>query len=305
MNCFKKLLSVLAAAAILLALPGAAYAMGFDAEEAYEAVFVVYSGDSLGSGFALGENCIVTNAHVVDSSAPITVVSYDESMYDAVLFGISREEDIAVLLVDGASFPSLSAASTADAKPGDDVYAIGAPKGMAYTLTKGSISAKARIINGHSYVQLDAPINEGNSGGPLLNDAGQVLGMNALKLTDSEGIGLAIPIERICAYLESLSVTLDEAGRVSGALSVPAPTSAPVDSDTAARDKPPVNARGEARDEGESALSPVMLALIAVAALSLAGNVVLTVMLIYQKKKNLTLLYNPKERTDFDIDVWD
>lgn len=303
MNCFKKLLSVLAAAAILLALPGAAYAMGFDAEEAYEAVFVVYSGDSLGSGFALGENCIVTNAHVVDSSAPITVVSYDESQYDAVLFGISREEDIAVLLVDGASFPCLSAASTADAKPGDDVYVIGAPKGMAYTLTKGSISAKARIINGHSYVQLDAPINEGNSGGPLLNDAGQVLGMNALKLTDSEGIGLAIPIERICAYLESLSVTLDEAGRVSGALPVPAPTSAPVD--TAARDKLPVDTRGEARDEGESAFSPVTLALIAVAALSLAGNVVLTIMLIYQKKKNLTLLYNPKERTDFDIDVWD
>ena len=95
-------------------------------------------------------------------------------------------------------------------KTGDDIYAIGAPKGMAYTLTKGGVSAKERMIGNKSYIQIDAAINEGNSGGPLLNDAGQVLGMNTLKMSDSEGIGLAIPVNRICEYLKSLGIELKD-----------------------------------------------------------------------------------------------
>ncbi len=97
-------------------------------------------------------------------------------------------------------------------KTGDDIYAIGAPKGMAYTLTKGSVSAKERMIGKDPCIQIDAPINQGNSGDPLLNDAGEVLGMNTMKMSDSEGIGLAIPISRICDYLSSIGIALSNSG---------------------------------------------------------------------------------------------
>lgn len=75
-------------------------------------------------------------------------------------------------------------------KTGDDIYAIGAPKGMAYTLTKGSVSAKERMIGKDPCIQIDAPINQGNSG----------------------GIGLAIPISRICDYLSSIGIALSSSG---------------------------------------------------------------------------------------------
>ena len=183
------LLSLLMVAAVLFASTSSVSAIGFDAEKAYESVFVVYSGTSLGSGFAIGENCVITNAHVITDTDNIAIVTYEGTEYAASLLGINEDEDIAVLVIENAAFSYLMMANLSAVKIGDDIYTIGAPKGMAYTLTKGTISAKERIIREKSYIQIDAAINEGNSGGPLLNDSGEVLGMNTLKMTDSEGIG--------------------------------------------------------------------------------------------------------------------
>ena len=224
-------------------------------------------------------------------------MTYGGFEYQAKVLGINDNEDIAILFVEDATFPYLQIADMEAMKTGDDIYAIGAPKGMAYTLTKGSISAKERMIGSRAYIQIDAAINEGNSGGPLLNDAGQVLGMNTLKMSDSEGIGLAIPVNRICDYLETLEIELDSNGIVVNSVVVP---ENPVPIET--EDNKEENKTDYEKDEK---LPTITYVAFAVAALSLAGNIVLAILLIYQNKKNINLKYDPRERTDFDIDVWE
>lgn len=300
MKPIKVLLSLIFVVAVLFASTLSVYAIGFNAEEVYDSVFVIYSGNSLGSGFAVGKNCIVTNAHVVSSKRNIYVQSYAGDEYQATIIGLDESKDIAVLAIEGVNFAYLPIADISTTKIGDDVYAIGAPKSMAYTLTKGVISAKERIVGRNSYIQIDAAINEGNSGGPLLNDSGQVLGMNTLKMSDSEGIGLAIPANVICEYLNELGIELDSSGNVVNEVSLPTEdTTEPTQSnsdDKTQNDKP--------SSESES-ISVITYVAFAIAGVSLIGNMVLFILLIYQKKKNLNLKYDPKERTDFDIDVWE
>ena len=276
-------------AAAILSAAVTVRAIGFDAEAAYESVFVIYSGTALGSGFAVGENCIVTNAHVIDDPRRITVVTYGEEEYAAAVLGMDEAADIAVLLVADAAFPYLEIADLSEIRTGDDIYAIGAPKGMAYTLTKGGISAKERVIGGRSYIQIDAPINEGNSGGPLLTDSGRLLGMNTLKMTDSEGIGLAIPIDRICTYLGELGMMPGERADLPEAETTDGP-----DAPSA-----PILPEPEGSPEREDpAVTVIAAAAVIVAALSLSLNVVLAVSLAHEKKK----CADPRERTDFEIE---
>lgn len=298
MKSIRVLLSLIIVVAILFASPLLANAIGFEAETVYESVFVIYSGNSLGSGFAVGKNCIVTNAHVIENERNITVITYGGTEFQATVLGINENEDIAVLIVEDADFPYLTVADISTAKTGDDIFAIGAPKGMAYTLTKGGISAKERMIGNKSYIQIDAAINEGNSGGPLLNDSGQVLGMNTLKMSDSEGIGLAIPANRICDYLKSLGIELNAEGNVIESVDLPKKT----------QQTDAINGEDKSKTDGlqeEDRLTIITYVAFLVAGLSLIGNVVLIILLIYQKRKNITLQYNPKERTDFEIDIWE
>lgn len=177
-------------------------AIGFDAENLYKSIVVIVSGSSLGSGFFLENNLIITNAHVIDNTNKIYVSLYKGDTYRAELIEISTELDIAVLRINSQNKSFLSIANEDDILIGEDVYAIGAPNNMAYTLTKGVLSARDRQLGDIGYFQTDASINSGNSGGPLVNDSGEVIGMNTLKVLDSEGIGLAIPINIIIRYLE-------------------------------------------------------------------------------------------------------
>lgn len=297
MKPIRGLLSLIIAVAILFAFQLSVGAIGFEAETAYESVFVIYSGASLGSGFAIGENCIVTNAHVIENAKHISVITYSGTEYKASVFDINEYDDIAVLTVEDAAFPYLTVADISTMKTGDDIYAIGAPQGMAYTLTKGGLSAKERIIGSRSYIQIDAPINKGNSGGPLLNDAGAVLGMNTLKISDSEGIGLAIPITDICNYLKTLGIELDENGNVLNSIDIP--------EETAPQTTENENDENETNYHDIEQPPTVTYVAFIIAGLSLIANIVLAVLLIYQMKKNITLQYDPRERTDFDIDVWE
>lgn len=295
MKPLKVLLSLVMVVAILLASAIPAFAIGFKAEEIYDSVFVVYSGNSLGSGFAVGSNCIVTNAHVIDNKRNVVVKTYSGEEYSAFVIGIDAERDIAILGVEEKDFPYLKIADINETNTGDDIYAIGAPKSMAYTLTKGVISAKERQVGKYSYIQIDAAINEGNSGGPLLNDAGQVLGMNTLKMSDSEGIGLAIPISDVCTYLKELGLEIDSTGNIPSKIDPPQ------------EDEPTSPSEGDEKvsneSEPEEENNTLTIIAFAIALLSIAGNIVLAIMLVYQKRKNLILKYDPRERTDFDIDI--
>lgn len=306
MKPVRVLCCLMIAVAVLFASAIPANAIGFEAEEIYESVFVIYSGNALGSGFAVGENCVVTNAHVIDDTRDITVVTYGGVEYPATVLGMDEYMDIAVLGVKDASFPYLSIADLSTMKTGDDIYAIGAPKGMTYTLTKGGISAKERAIGNQTYIQIDAPINKGNSGGPLLNDNAQVLGMNTLKLTDTEGIGLAIPITRVCEYISSLEIELDTNGNVAARVEVPEetePATVPTEPDD--KDDQEADGNGKSPDKPENGNQTPAITYVAimVAVLSLAANFILTVALIHEKKKCAALQYDPSERTDFDIEI--
>lgn len=305
MKPLRTVFTLITVVALLFASVFCACAIGFEAEKAYESVFVIYSGNSLGSGFAVGENCIVTNAHVISNPRDVTIATYGGKEYRAGILGMDEELDIAVLAVEGVTFPYLQIADLGTMKTGDDIYAIGAPKGMAYTLTKGGISAKEREVNGQVYIQIDAPINKGNSGGPLLNDSGHVLGMNTLKMNDSEGLGLAIPVTRICAYLRTLGIALDAGGNVENPVDIPdatLPGATEPDIPTYTPDTYPYDYEEPDRNP-ETETPDFVYAAVVIAALSLGANVWLAVLLIHEKKKNVKPPFDPRERTDFDIDL--
>lgn len=297
MKSLRVLLSLMVVMAVLLATSLTAFAIGFDAEEVYESVFVVYSGNSLGSGFAIGKDCIVTNAHVIDNPNKVVIKTYSGNEYSAFLVGLNKEQDIAVLGVEGVEFPYLKVADSSSLKAGTDIYAIGAPKSMSYTLTKGVISAMNREISGNKYIQIDAAINEGNSGGPLLNDSGEVLGMNTLKMSDSEGIGLAIPMETVISFLTNLSLDVDESGNTTGDIKPPETNNNKSENNTPNDDA--------AKDNHDETFIDTRLfyVICIIAGISIIGNIILGIALVYQKKKNLNLKYDPRERTDFDIDI--
>ena len=243
----------------------------------------------------MGENCIITNAHVVNNPDDITIVTYEGDEYPAGVVLMDTELDIAVLQVSGVSFQSLPAADMAQCNIGDDIYTIGAPNSMAYTLTKGVISAKERTIGTHTYIQIDAAVNSGNSGGPLLTDSGEVLGVNTLKMSDSEGIGLSIPITAVCQYLSDNGIALDDRGNVAGAVDATAVKASATPS--------PAVSTQDGEEGLPSAPTPGILWLSILLGASVLLNVVLIILLVYNQRKNIMARPDPSERTDFKIDI--
>lgn len=275
---------------MLLAVTISAYAIGFDAETVYESVVVVYADNAIGSGFAIGENCIITNAHVVKNANSITVSTYGGESYEASVYVLDRKLDLAVLTVSQDVFRPLPIADVNACKIGDDIYTIGSPNSMAYSLTKGVISAKDRKIGTHKYIQIDAAINAGNSGGPLLNENGEVLGVNTMKMSDSEGIGLSIPINAVCTFLTENSIELNENNTVSGILIMPQPE------DTAA----PIVEPNGSDDYQKGSSDSVLIELLSISVLL---NIVLIIVLIHGKRKTPLVKADPSERTDFEIEI--
>lgn len=291
MKMLKRITITLFVLAMILDSSISAYAIGFDTEEVYNSVFVVYSGNSMGSGFAIGENCIITNAHVISNQYDVRIETYGGEIERAFIVSIDERIDIAVIGVSDASFTPLHVADLSTVNVGDDVYAIGAPNSLAFTLTKGVVSSKKRIVSRQKYIQTDAAINSGNSGGPLLNDAGEVIGVNSYKMSDSEGIGLAIPIDVVVSYLETGEIELNESGNVANpVVEEPATDSSinePISDDTSSG-KP-------------SSITVIVLAICL--AVSAALNISLIIILVFQKKKNQYIKTDPSKRTDFDIEI--
>ena len=117
-------------------------------EEVYESIFVIQSGNSLGSGFAMGANCVVTNAHVIDNKNKVTIRTYSGDQLPATVVGMDQNLDIAVLRVENVTFRPLQIADLETQRIGDDVYAIGAPKSMAYLLNyQTSVNNQLTIQN--------------------------------------------------------------------------------------------------------------------------------------------------------------
>lgn len=204
-------------------------------EKVYDSVVTVetYKNNNLystGTGFVYknedGKGYVLTNNHVVESGDAVKVVFTDETSVSAKIVGRDKYADIAVLTISSEHVLSVaSIGSSKDTRIGDTVFAVGAPvdsSAYSWSVTRGILSGKDRLVQVSlsnsmtsdwvmSVIQTDAAINSGNSGGPLSNSNGEVIGINSMKLASNafsgssiEGMGFAIPIEDALAYAERL-----------------------------------------------------------------------------------------------------
>ena len=163
----------------------------------------------VGSGFIIESNgLILTNAHVVEGATTIYVTLTDKREFKAKLLGMDKRTDVAVVKIDARDLPRLPLGDSSRVRVGEWVLAIGSPFGLENTVTAGIVSAKSRDTGDYlPFIQTDVAVNPGNSGGPLLNTAGQVIGINSQIFSRSGGymgISFAIPIDEAMRVADQL-----------------------------------------------------------------------------------------------------
>ena len=216
-----------------LMTPGQVYAQNVDAVVAITSYVQKYgyygqaeTYESFGSGFIISEDgYVVSNCHVVEGAVEVEVTTSAGDTYKAVVVGQDTTNDIALLKMDAQGLPYAVLGSSSDLAVGEQVAAIGNPLGeLTSTLTVGYVSAKDRVVTTDgstiNMIQTDAAINSGNSGGPLFNMKGEVVGITTAKYSGTsssgatiEGIGFAIPMDDVIGMIEDLR----DLGYVSGA----------------------------------------------------------------------------------------
>ena len=166
----------------------------------------------MGSGFIYKDNgLIVTNFHVIENADEIEIVLYNEKKYKANIVGTDKRTDVALLKINSEeNLKSLNIGKSKNLKIGQWVVAIGNPLGLGTTVTTGIISAKGRYVDGLGtyvdFIQTDAALNKGNSGGPLFDLNGNVIGVNTAIAARGQGIGFAIPIDTVVEIVEQLRI---------------------------------------------------------------------------------------------------
>jgi serine protease Do len=163
----------------------------------------------LGSGFIIStDGYVMTNHHVVDGSEQITVTLADKREFSAKLIGSDQRTDVALLKIEASGLPAVKIGDSNRLRVGEWVIAIGSPFGLESTVTAGIVSAKARETGEFlPFIQTDVAVNPGNSGGPLINLRGEVVGINSQIFTTSgsyAGISFAIPIDEAMRVQEQL-----------------------------------------------------------------------------------------------------
>ncbi|MGH2444807.1 MAG: S1C family serine protease [Candidatus Limnocylindria bacterium] len=160
-----------------------------------------------GSGFIYhADGWILTNRHVVEDAQNLTVILDDGRTFEGSVYGIDTLTDLAIVKIDGSDLPTAPVGTSAGLESGQLAIAIGNPLGYENTVTTGVVSGLGRQITAsdatqtsaetlNNLIQTDAAINPGNSGGPLVNSAGQVIGLNTAVSTNAQGLGFAIPID--------------------------------------------------------------------------------------------------------------
>ena len=175
------------------------------------------SGFSSGTGFFISDDgYVITNHHVIEGGTEVTVTTHDEQEYSAEIVGYEANNDLALLKVEGENLPYATIGSSSDLLVGDQVVAIGnVLSTFASSLTVGYVSGVDRVVDTQgvamNMIQTDVAINSGNSGGPLFNMRGEVVGITTAKFSGQsssgvsiEGIGFAIPIDDVTGMVEDL-----------------------------------------------------------------------------------------------------
>ena len=204
--------------------PGEVYEQNVDAVvavtvkvEDYDGYGRPVSGFSSGTGFFISaDGYVITNHHVIDGGTEVTVTTHDDQEYPAQIVGFEENNDLALLKVEGENLPYATIGSSSDLLVGDQVVAIGnVLSTFASSLTVGYVSGVDRVVDTQgvamNMIQTDVAINSGNSGGPLFNMRGEVVGITTAKFSGQsssgvsiEGIGFAIPIDDVTGMVEDL-----------------------------------------------------------------------------------------------------
>lgn len=202
---------------------GCEQSVGVATEITYRNYFGYESSTAVsGSGFIVTENgYIVTNYHVIQTAYEggydVYVMLYSGERHKAEIVGFEKDNDIAILKIDVTGLPAATLGSSNNLRVGDDIYAIGNPLGeLNFSMTSGNVSALDRQITTtdqntgkgttNNMFQIDAAVNEGNSGGPVYNDRGEVVGIVTAKYAETgvEGLGFALPIDDVIAMIEDI-----------------------------------------------------------------------------------------------------
>jgi S1-C subfamily serine protease len=161
------------------------------------AVVTILSGNKQGSGFLMSpKGLVLSNAHVVQDQSPV-IVLLDGRKVAASVLKTDTDKDLVLLQANtGSNYPFLPLGNSDKVVEGQPIITIGSPVGLQGTVTQGIVSAIRKAPNGLTFIQIDAAINQGNSGGPLLNRTGEVIGINTAKYSrpDTERLGFAISI---------------------------------------------------------------------------------------------------------------
>ena len=204
--------------------PGEVYAQNVDAVVAITAQISGYdsygrpnSGFSSGTGFFISpDGYVITNYHVIEGGSEVTVTTHDDREYRAEIIGYEANNDLAVLKVEGENLPCVTIGKSTDLQVGDQVVAIGnVLSTFASSLTVGYVSGVDRVVDtdgvAMNMIQTDVAINSGNSGGPLFNMKGEVVGITTAKFSGTsttgvsiEAIGFAIPMDDVTGMIEDL-----------------------------------------------------------------------------------------------------
>lgn len=165
-------------------------------------------GEALGSGFFIGNGRIVTNYHVIEGATKIIVTTSDKKKYEIKnILGYNATLDLAILeLKIEHEYLNINQ----NIAGGEDIYAIGSPLGLSNTMTKGMVSTASRVIEDVEYIQIDASISPGNSGGPLVNEYGEVVGINTMYIEGGQNLNFAISIKELQKIYTNLPETVTE-----------------------------------------------------------------------------------------------
>ena len=173
----------------------------------YQLVFKVTHAGGSGSCFYMKSyGFFVTNYHVVAGYHTVAVHDRKRNPYEAKVILVNPEVDIALLAVDAdfSALPDVCLAEDDSLAIGRKAYVAGYPYGMPFTVTEGSVSSPKQLIDGKYYIQIDAAVNPGNSGGPIFNDKGEVVGVTVSKFTNADNMGFGVRVEALRKLLDSI-----------------------------------------------------------------------------------------------------
>ena len=179
-------------------------------QDSVKGVVSIITDNAIASGFIISDKgLIVTNYHVIENAERIRIILSDRSNLPAKIIAIDQEDDLALLDVDG-QHDYLKFGDSDSLQVGRQVIAIGNPLGLSFSVTEGIISALDRPgPNGkREYIQTDVSLNPGNSGGPLIDTTGKVIGINNFKIGDAESLGFALESNAIKSFLNNANVTI-------------------------------------------------------------------------------------------------